>query len=306
MPQPEAVRVPADVERPDTILFGLTLRQAVIVAATLAMAGGLAWMALRLTALPLAVGVGLAIPIVALGMGLALGQRDGLSLDRWVWAALRQARTPRHLVAAPEGIPEPPAWLTSSVSSVTRQPGTPRPAALHLPTQALSPHGVLDLGADGAAVVCRATPVNLKLRTPEEQAALTGAFARFLHQLTGPAQVLMRAQPVELAAVIAQLTRDAATLPHPALETAARQHAAFLGELPAQRDVLGRDLLVIVRDPAPGAADDDRAAGLLRRAQEGASLLAVAGVTLTPLDATQAAATLATVAPAQAAEGGDR
>ena len=52
--------------------------------------------------------------------------------------------------------------------------------------------GVIDLGGQGWALVCQATPVNLSLRTPPEQQALLASFARLLHALAGPMQVLVR------------------------------------------------------------------------------------------------------------------
>jgi hypothetical protein len=287
---PRHARIPANVEQPDRILFNLTARQVGILTITAGVITGLIGLARQfLPTIPMALLLALAVPLAAAGLALAFGRRDGLGLDQLVWAAIRQARAPRRMVAAPEGVTAAPEWLTRNLD----QPAGPQPAPLTLPATAIDPAGVLDLGADGAVLVCTATPVNLSLRTTEEQAVLVESFGRFLHSLTGPTQVLLRAYPVDLRAVITHLHHDATGLPHPALEAAAQAHAAFLAELAGRREALRRDLLVVFRDPTPGAARRGRGASLLRRAEEAAGLLTVAGVTLTVLDASQAAAVLA-------------
>jgi hypothetical protein len=284
-----AYRIPADIERDDRLLLGLTARQLAILAATGTLAGGLCWLARQLVpAEPAALLAALALPIAAAGLALALGRRDGLPLDLLALAAIRQIRAPRRRVPAPEGVPAAPAWLPAD-------PG-PLPAPLELPAFGIDPDGVVDLGPDGAVVLCSATSVNLGLRTETEQEALVAAFGRFLHALTGPVQILVRAEPVDLTPVIRRLDQDASGLPHPALEAAARDHTRFLAALAARRDVLRREILVVFREPpAPGATTAlGRVA--LRHASESGSLLAAAGVTLTPLDGAAATAALARAA----------
>jgi hypothetical protein len=127
--------------------------------------------------------------------------------------------------------------------------------------------------------------VNFALRTPAEQQALTAAFGRWLNSLQGPAQILIRAHRIDLTAMAARLREDAPALPHPALERAALGHAAFLGNLADDRDLLARQVLIAVRDPAP-----ERAA---RRIADASGALAAAGVAVTPLDGPQATAVLA-------------
>ena len=118
---PASTPIPADIERPDKILAGLTARQVAILttAAVIIWAGFEATR--RLVALP--VFAVMAAPVAVAAAALVIGQRDGLSLDRLLIAAWRQARSPRRLVTAPGGIPAPPAW-------VSPQPGPPagRPA----------------------------------------------------------------------------------------------------------------------------------------------------------------------------------
>lgn len=264
-------RIPADVERPDRIAFNLTARQLAI----LATAGVLAWLlatAAQLLLPPL-VADALALPLVAVGVALALGQRDGLGQDQLALAALRQARTPRRQVPAPEGVPAPPDLLASI-------PTGPLPAPLALPTRGIDPDGLVDLGGDGMALVCQASTVNFVLRTPAEQEALVAAFARVLHALTDPVQLVVRTQRVDLAGLVGDLEERAGGLPHPALEACARDHARFLGELARRRDVLRRTWLLVFRDPTRPSAG----VRLARRVEEAAGLLQAAGVQLAPLD----------------------
>jgi hypothetical protein len=160
---------------------------------------------------------------------------------------------------------------------------------LALPVHGIDADGVVDLAADGAALLCQATTVNFALRTEAEQEALVAAFARFLHGLAGPMQLVVRAERVEVGTPIAELERAAAGLPHPRLEQCGRDHAGFLGELARRRDVLRRELLVVFRDPIANGAG----VRLLRRAEEAAGLPAQAGVTFTALGQTVATAVLA-------------
>jgi PrgI family protein len=104
----DSAKIPADIERPDKIVAGLTARQVAI----LAVAGVVLWLiylAVR-RVVPGLVFAGAAAPFAVLTVALALGQRDGLSLDRLAAAALRQVRAPRRLVTAPEGVVAAPQW----------------------------------------------------------------------------------------------------------------------------------------------------------------------------------------------------
>ena len=163
-------------------------------------------------------------------------------------------------------------------------------APLEEPVCGLDPAGVVDLGGQGWALVCVATPVNLSLRTPPEQQALLASFARLLHALTGPLQVLVRSDRADLTPLIHTLRERAAALPHPGLEQAALAHARWLEALTGDHQVRRRQLLVVFHQPASTTTP---AAVLHRQAEQAAGLLAVAGVTLTPLDGDAAAQALA-------------
>jgi hypothetical protein len=265
-------RIPVDVERDDRLLAGLTARQLGILAG----AAVAAWV------LPVAAALVAAWLVLLVGLGLALGRRDGLSLDRLVLAAWRQRRAPRWMVPAPEGVRPAPAFLADGGGVV--------PAPLELPVVAVSQDGALDLGVEGSAVICRASGVAFSLRTEAEQDALVRGFARLLHGITASMQVLVRSVPVDLAGMVRAIQRAAGGLPHPALEAAARDHAGFLSSLAARRDVLAREILVIFAEPSAGPA---AAEVLNRRADQAASLLAAAGVTLRRLDGEQAMVALA-------------
>ncbi|HTZ44876.1 MAG TPA: PrgI family protein [Jatrophihabitans sp.] len=323
-----AVRIPADVEREDRIVAGLTARQVAIfaVAGLLLYAGYLATHAL----IPLAAYAALAVPAGVAVAVLVLGSRDGMSLDRLALAAARQRLTPRVQVAAPEGITPAPGWLQSrAAASETAgrsggRHGGVGTSVLRLPADAVTSAaslggagevGVVDLGRDGLAVVCACSTVNFALRTPSEQEALVVCFGRYLHALSAPVQILIRTHRLDLSEQITGLRERAASLPHPALESAALEHADYLDQLASGSDLLRRQVLLMLREPvaptAPGrrltlgvgrrATTDAVNTELLRAAQtrlarrvgETVSLLAPAGITVTALDSGQATAVLA-------------
>ncbi|MDQ0772880.1 hypothetical protein QF026_001346 [Streptomyces aurantiacus] len=320
MTQP--VRIPADVDREDTVLANLTARQLMLLAVTGIVLYGL-WSLTR-AFVPLPVFLIPAVPIGAAAVFLALGRRDGMALDRLMLAALRQRMTPRHQVAAPEGIHPAPAWLARRATEPEQPTGGVAPAELQLPAESVSETGVIDLGSDGVAVVAVCSTVNFALRTPAEQDSLVTAFGRYLHSLTAPVQILVRTERLDLSAQIDELHQRAPSLPHPALEAAAREHADYLAQLGQGSDLLCRQVLLVLRQPLgpgaptnalsggsplaafahrrkapPGGRAEDHAvrraaeARLIRRIGETVELLGPIGVVVTPLDAGQATAVLA-------------
>ncbi|WP_285487905.1 PrgI family protein [Amycolatopsis taiwanensis] len=321
------VRISADVDRPDRVLGPLTARQLAILGVAGLLLYGL--YSLTRTIVPLPVFLIVAVPVGITATVLALGQRDGLSLDRLALAAIRQHLSPRHRVAAPEGVRAAPAWLTQQPKTRTRgrrgrHPGragadSVSPVPLELPASGVADTGVqagiVDLGSDGLAVIAVCSTVNFSLRTPGEQEALVASFARYLHSLTASVQILVRAERLDLAPQIAELRARAGGLPHPALEAAARDHADYLAELTTQADLLRRQVLLVLREPlhtTPAAAssvvpwrrrgenlpvdEGVRQAAeqrLVRRLSEATELLSPAGIVVTPLDAAAATGVLA-------------
>jgi len=111
-------------------------------------------------------------------------------------------------------------------------------------------------------------------------------------------QILVRAGRADLSGAVAALRGAAPGLPHPALEQAALEHASFLEGLAADRDVLTRQALLIVREPGHGAGrPGGTAAGrALQRAGEAARLLGGADLQVQVLDGGQVTALLAACA----------
>jgi hypothetical protein len=286
-----------------------------------------AWTAIR-TVIPLLVFLIPAVPLAASVAILALGQRDGITLDRLALAAIRHRLAPRHRVACPEGARPVPDWLATHATG-DPLPGArgARPAALYLPATGVHPTtsgagvGVVDLGPDGLALVAVASTVNFALRTPAEQEVLVAGFGGYLHSLTDPVQLLVRTERLDLSSQITELRERAGGLAHPALETAALEHADYLAQLAAQSDLLRRQVLVILREPRRSADSATRMTGesslgprrrggrerdrgtaaarrvaesrLLRRLADAVELLGPAGIVVSPLDAGQATAVLA-------------
>jgi len=284
-------RVPADIEAPDRIVWGLTVRQVAILGAAAAVGYVILKSVGRLVPLP-AVAV-LLIPLAGMAVALALGRRDGLPLDAWLWAAIVHRRTPRRAAPAPEGAARAPAWAPSIPAD------GPPPAVLRLPAHGISDDGVIDLGDGGATVLVAATTVNVGLRTGAEQAALVGSYARWLNSLTGPVQVVVSAQRVDLTSHATRVADAAQSLPHPALADAALDYAEFLTEVAARRDPLWRTVTIA----HTGHGERGAATEAMRRAEHTATTLSTLGAQTRVLDGGTAAAVLiAAVDPYQYAD----
>jgi hypothetical protein len=261
------VRVPADVDMADRIFAGLTGRQLLIL-------GG---HVLVITFLYVAVGEHLPLPVFAImaapvalmGLLWATTSPAGTTWERIGLSALRHLGRPRRRVLAPEGV-ETPEWFFRDAEQV---------APLELPVQDASLDGHVDLGADGVSVVCRASSINFALRSEEEQRALVEGFARLLHALDAPAQFLVRSNRADLRGLVDDLETRAGSLPHPALEDAAREHAGFLRSLASRRDILERQVLVCLREQG-GVSRQEATARVDHRVDEAGALLRGMGVRL--------------------------
>ncbi|MGW1913239.1 PrgI family protein [Streptomyces sp. NPDC002076] len=278
-------RIPADISRPDRLLGPFTARQTAILAiAALVLYGG--WWATRPFMTPLAYAV-LVIPIAGAVAALAVGRREGIGLDRFLLCALAHARAPKRQVHAPEGVPPLPIAVPDRWAAAAGPP----PAAMRMPYDGITADAVLDLHREGKAALATCSTVNFELRSAAEQQSLTAAFARWLNSLTGPTQLLVRCHRIDLAPLADTLQQDAAALPHPALERAARAHADFLADLATGTNLLGRQIVLVAREEAtaPGGRRQAGEGRVRQRVAEAAHALTAAEITVTPLDAEQSA-----------------
>ncbi|GIJ59146.1 PrgI family protein [Virgisporangium aurantiacum] len=273
-------RIPADVEAPDRILWNLTARQVAILA-TAAAVGYLLWQALG-GRLPLPVFAVVVIPLAGVTAVLAIGRRDGLPLDAWLWAAIRSRRGPQRQVPAADGIDAVPAWAPAAADL----PG-PRPQVLRLPAEAISDDGVITLTDGAATVLVAASTVNIGLRTTAEQAAMVAGYGRWLNSLTGPVQVVVSAQRVDLTGHAQRVADAAQSLPDPSLADAAMDYARFLHDIAQRRDPLWRTVTIACR-----ATGSHAAAEAMRRAEHTATALAALGSQTRVLDGPTALAVL--------------
>jgi hypothetical protein len=202
-------------------------------------------------------------------------------------SALRHLGRPRKRVLAPEGIPTSPSWAGD----------VPSLAPIEFPVRDASPDGQMDLGDDGAAAICRASSINFALRSETEQRALVEGFARLLNALDAPVQFLVRSNRVDLRGLVGAIDEAAGGLPHPALETAALEHATFLRSIGSRRDALSRQVLVCFREPGGG---DESASGLGHRVEEAGALLRGIGVRLARQVGAEIEALLASAADPEA------
>lgn len=227
------VRVPANVDTDDKVLYGLTVRQ---VALLVPVGIGLlaAWHALD-TVVPItALAIGCAV-VAAIAVALVLGKRDGTSLDRMAWAAIRHPRT----ILAP-GMAN--AVVPVSVGKPSRRETV---FALLGPIRAITSEG-LDLGGRGVAVGVDAAGVNFGLRSADEQSMLVASFARLTHALPGGWQVVVSTRPATMDSHVAHVRNAARRLPQRRLRQAAADSVSWLDELADTTVLLEREITIVV------------------------------------------------------------
>jgi PrgI family protein len=284
-PQQERVaraRMPADVDAPDKVLYGLTFRQMAILAVAAVILLGCYRILHPLLPTPVLLVAGAVVG--AMVFGVAVARRDGLPFDVWLTHAVKFSRGPRALTTM-DTTTRLPTWVQPPTSRVML------PAPLRLPAHAITDDGDITLGGHTAAIVA-ATTVNLALRTADEQGALIEMFGRWLNSLTTPTQIVVSAQPVDLQTHADMLTARAERLPHPALSDACLDHAAFLTELAARRDPLRRQVLITTRTPSTGGI----ARAARRLADDTVRTLSGLGISTRALDGAAATAALANCA----------
>ena len=230
--EPTAV-VPADIDTPDQLAWGLTFRQLAILAG----AAGTVWVAYSRFGpyLPGPAWLVIAVLVAGVSVVIALGRRDGLPLDVWLRHGFTLQRTPKTFVP---GQPARGAPLLNGA-----QPATP--SALR--------SAVTSIGIDGTVMVeksprsliaCGTT--NINLRTGREQSALLDGYGRWLNALTQPAQVVVAAARHDLSGHATAILDGAEKLANPALRQAAAEHAEYLLDLDHERQPLRRHVLVVV------------------------------------------------------------
>ncbi|CUU60632.1 PrgI family protein [Parafrankia irregularis] len=272
IPGSDRVRIPSDVDRPDRILAGLTARQLTLLAPPVLLALAVYWTASPY--LPLPVVALLVVPLLGAGVALALGQRGGLTADRYATAALAHHRTPKVQIVAPDGVPAQPGWVPDIPAARRRKPVAARPLAAGVDAA-----GVVDLHG-AVAVVAEIAGVNLALAGDADTARKVTGYGRMLNALSGPVQITLRGVPVRLDPHLDRLRALAEQAPHPALAAAARDHAVFLGDLAATRQLRTRQILLTAHEPIPPGRGgrDTAAATAARRIEEALGLLAAAGL----------------------------
>ncbi|MEV0269809.1 PrgI family mobile element protein [Hamadaea sp. NPDC050747] len=269
--------MPADLDTPDKVAWGLTFRQVAILAAGAAAA----WLAYRTVAgaLPPPVWLVLAVPYAALLFAVAVGRRDGLSLDRWLGHAITYLRAGKLLAPGMPGQRVP----------VDVDGRTPKLGPLRLPADAISPAGLIRHGGQVVGVVAAST-INLELRAPAEQAALLAGLGRWLNTLSTPTQIVVSTRRWDLSPAADALVDRAETMPDGPLRDTALDHAAFLYDIAEQADPLRRQILIVHtgRDPAAvsrmlaGTAATLRGLGATTRVLDGPTVTGVLAAACDP------------------------
>ena len=264
------VPVNADLEIEDKVLGPFTARQGAILGAG-AVALWLGYAGLHR----------LVPPVVLLAAALILGgalvavittRRDGLSLDRYLLAAIEHHRRGNRY-AATDPDQAPAAGLEP----------------IDLPVAGLDRAGVLDLGPNGAAVLVECGTINLQLRSGTEVRTALSAFGQALNALGGAFQFTVTAHRIDLTSQAERVEYGAGQLAHPLLEQRALAYAGLLREISGERDLIARRVLLVLRENGRAAI---AAPAVLHRAAQAASLLGACGITARVLSAGEAAAAL--------------
>ncbi|THV35708.1 PrgI family protein [Glycomyces buryatensis] len=262
------VPVPADIDIQDRVLFGLTVRQLLMLAPS-GLAAALVWQSLS-SLLPLELVMPLACIPVALSAAVAIGRVDGIGLDRLFAAA---AVMPRRPMAAGRG-------AALGIQLERRAASNPEAGVLTGPVRRVADDGLIDLGAAGFARAVDVGSVNFDLLGPAEQTSLVAALARLCYGLDAHLQVVVATRPVDLSGYIDALDERATAHPNTAVATSARAHAHWLAGLVRVQGLLDRQITVVVTAHSAEAAE--RAAGAVcdfaASIGAGAALLDRAGV----------------------------
>ncbi|WP_088312818.1 PrgI family protein [Kineosporia sp. R_H_3] len=286
---PVQARIPADLDAPDRIMLGLTTRQVAVLAVAVVPIY-LAWQVLA-GRVPIPVLVATTSPVAALAAAVAMGRRDGVSLDAWLLAALTHRRGPRRLlpVHPSSGTPD---WAPLTTTNPTAETG--RLGMLRLPTSAIDDDGTLVTGATAVALVA-STTVTANLNSSAEQAAQVGAFARWLNALTSPAQIVLSTTRLDLGTHAERVVEQAHDLTSPALAGAAVDYAWFLLDLMESHDPLQRTVTIAVTSPSVSRAGTV-GSDVQRRAAATADALSAVGVRCRVLSAGEVTAVLSAAA----------
>ncbi|WP_435106687.1 PrgI family protein [Nocardiopsis synnemataformans] len=257
-------RIPADIDRPEPVLWNLTARQLLL----LTPAALTTWALFSPLAgfLPLWASVGVSALVLALSWVLALGRRDGIGLDRLAALSLLWLLHAKHRAPATPRV-RLPRWAPRAARG-------PRLAPLNLPVSAVGGEGTVDLG-QRCAVVLTCSTVPFHLASGQEQDQILASFAAFLDSLTEPAQFVVQRRRTDLDAHIRGTRDRARTLPHPRLRRAALAHGAFLDDLQRRHQLVHHQVLLVLTAEGPVREVGE---ALLWRAEDAVSQLAALGV----------------------------
>lgn len=237
---PASLPVPADIDIHDRVLFGLTVRQLLILAPS-ALAAALIWQSLSTVMAPELVMPLACVPVV-LCAAVAIVRIDGIGLDRLIAAALTMPRQP---LAAGRG--------AASLRMARVAKSAPAVGVLTGPIRDIAADGLIDLGTTGYARVLDVGSVNFDLLGPGEQASLVAALARLCYGLDARLQTVVTTRPVDLAGYVDALAERAGA--NPAVASAARSHAAWLAGVVREQGLLDRQITVVVTAKTSEAAD---------------------------------------------------
>ncbi|WP_166659539.1 hypothetical protein [Glycomyces sp. NRRL B-16210] len=179
--------------------------------------------------------------MAATAVALALGRIDGVSIDRVAFAAVRQPRCP---IAAGQADVQSKRALRRVIG---RRPEPSATKPVRGPVRAVNEDGLIDLGPAGWAAAVDIGFVNFGLRSTAEQTVLCSSLGRLLCSTDAHVQICLSTRPVDLSSYLESLAVQESRLRDGLLQAAASAHRSWLSEVVGSRQLLRREITVIVR-----------------------------------------------------------
>ena len=113
-------------------------------------------------------------------------------------------------------------------------------------------NGVIELTSGEVRAIVLANPINLSLKTEEEQQAVLANFMSFLNSLDFSTQISIQSRRLDITEYLLKLEKRYEVQTEPLLKIQTRQYIEFIREFTENNEIMTKDFFVIV--PYEGGA----------------------------------------------------